>query len=213
MKNDSIFRVGLDADSVIFDGAEMKSRITYELFGLHIPPEIFSKRLVFVSGKVTSEQYNQMKHLAYNTEIALTFKFVPGAKEIIQRMIVLEWFTPVITNRKESATHYIRRILTDHGLDIPIHSNGDANISASGSYADNTKIDIINRLGGLDAYVDDDLSKLEPLVGLVPNLILFSQPFNQDECVESIGALRIEGWENLFDCLVEISTVQLSQTF
>lgn len=205
-------RVGLDADGVIFDGAEMKSRMTYELFGVYIDPQEFCKRLVFQSGRVSREQYEEMKRIAYNTEVALTFKFVPGAERTIRHMINLDWFLPVLTNRKDSACDFIRRILDRVRLPINVYSNGQAVLSENGHYKDNTKLDLINQLGGLDVYIDDDLSKLESLAGYVPNLILFSQPFNQDEDAESIGAVRLDGWGNVLDYCLSLTTADLVRT-
>lgn len=148
MESELVLRVGLDADGVIFDGAEMKSRMTYEMFGLYIPPENYCKRRVLGSGLVSCEQYSAMKTLAYNTDVALTFKFVADAEEVIRQMIIQNWFLPVLTNRKESAANYIRQIFVHHKLDLQIFSNGDTQLCENGQYFDNSKLNLITDFGG-----------------------------------------------------------------
>lgn len=50
---------------------------------------------------------------------------------------------------------------------------------------------------GLDLYVDDDFDKLEPLVGVVPHLFLFSWGYNAHEEVGTI-AKRVASREGLY---------------
>ena len=51
---------------------------------------------------------------------------------------------------------------------------------------------------GLDVYVDDDLDKLEPLVGIVPNRFLFSWGYNQHIDVPPSTAKRVDSWQQFY---------------
>lgn len=204
---ESTLRVGLDADGVILNGAEMKSRIIREVFGINVPPEKFCKKLVLESGVVSDDQYESMKTKAYNTEIALTFKFIEEAKNCIRKMIDSGWYIPVITNRNENAAGFLRQLFSNHNLNLDVYSNGGSRNSIDGSVA--SKLSIVQRLGGLHTYVDDDIEKLIPLVGIVPDLVLFSQPYNLDEDVEGIGGRRTYGWRELLNSL-EYQSSQVS---
>ena len=58
---------------------------------------------------------------------------------------------------------------------------------------------------GLDVYIDDDLDKLEPLVGIVPYRFLFSWGYNQHIQVPQSVAKRIESWQHFYEEMVSLS--------
>jgi len=51
---------------------------------------------------------------------------------------------------------------------------------------------------GLDVYIDDDLDKLEPLVGIVPYRFLLTHEYNLTEKPRDVGVERIIGWPALY---------------
>jgi hypothetical protein len=185
-------RVGLDGDGVVLDGAEAKSRASRILFGIDIPPRFAKRELLVREGIITSKQYDAIKDFAYKVrEQALTFQFVPGAREHIDRMLRDGWFVPVISSRPEVAARHIVELFQLHGWDIPVLSNGMSK----------DKTAIVRDLGGLDVYVDDSIEALQCLVGVVPRLYLFDQPYNRDEDPGDI-AVRVYSWQEFYSLLL-----------
>ncbi len=50
---------------------------------------------------------------------------------------------------------------------------------------------------GLEVYIDDDLPKLEDLVGIVPHLFLFSWGYNEHVEVGDV-AKRVKSWKDFY---------------
>jgi hypothetical protein len=90
----------------------------------------------------------------------------------------------IVTSREPEACDIAREWMTIQKLQLELVGVGYGN-----SKADATT--------GFDVYVDDDLDKLEPLVGIVPHLFLFSWGYNQHVNEYGIGE-RVSSWEELY---------------
>ncbi|MDP2586380.1 MAG: hypothetical protein Q8P32_01225 [Candidatus Komeilibacteria bacterium] len=175
----------MDCDKVILDPDPQKAALAKELFGIDILPEQ-CKREVAVPGILTLEQYREIqKTLFYNWEMSKGILPVPGAVDYVRMLMDSGHFIKVITSRTGEALEIAQRLCRQHGLEI---------FDWQGVGHDVSKKEAAK---GLDVYVDDDYDKLEDLIGIVPNLILFAWPANQGITLDP-RIIRIEGWENLF---------------
>lgn len=57
---------------------------------------------------------------------------------------------------------------------------------------------------GLDVYVDDDLDKLEYLVGIVDHRFLFSWEYNKHLTTKDIAS-RVTSWRELYSRISDLS--------
>ena len=96
----------------------------------------------------------------------------------------------IVTSRDGVAAQIATNWLAQHGITVPLHGNGKGSKAAPCS--------------DRDFFIDDDLDKLEELVGTVPHLYLFGWGYNKDaKLPESIG--RIESWKGLCEKINELS--------
>lgn len=184
-------RIGLDCDKVILEPDPQKAALAKELFGIDILPEQ-CKREVAVPGIMTLEQYREIQTtLFYNWNRSKGILPVPGAVGYINMLMDCGYFIKVITSRTEAALEIAQRLCRQHGLEI---------FDWQGVGHDVSKKEAVQ---GLRVYVDDDSDKLEDLIGIVPNLILFSWPANQGIKLNP-RIKRIEGWKNLFQHIIKL---------
>ena len=87
----------------------------------------------------------------------------------------------VVTSRGETELRIAKEWTRRQGLALNFVGVGYGNSKADAAQ-------------GLDVYIDDDLDKLEPLVGIVQNLFLFSWGYNEHLQEEKV-AQRIVSWE------------------
>lgn len=180
---------GLDGDGVVLDGQRHKQLIAKELFDVDIPSHLLSRDKILQSGRLTQEQYHQVKATGYNIrEYALRFQFVEGAVERLRRLQETD-SAIVITRRSNDAAEHMRLLFERNGL---------GNIRIIGNGPSKDKEDVIRRIGGVKRYVDDDLDILLRLRGKVEDLILLSWDYNRDDVVpENEGIRRVESWRDL----------------
>ena len=185
-------KVGLDFDGVLSDCGQLKSDGAKKLFGVYIPPEKFKKELVIGSGQLSLEQYRLLQSQIYgNYEIGMTMQPVKGVLEFLPKMMSNGYDLTVITSRGEPESKIAKDWLQKHNIEIKIIAVGGGRSKAEACK-------------GLNAYIDDDIQKLEPLVGIVPYRYLFSWGYNEHIMVGKETAKRINSWRDFFNELEDI---------
>lgn len=175
-------KIGLDFDGVIADCGKLKSDAAKKLHGLDIPPEKFKKEIVIGEGHLTAEQYRDLQKIIYGTrEVGFLMEPVAGMLESIPQLLALGHTLLIVTSRGEVELEIAKEWSISQGLTL--HFIG---VGYGVSKAD--------ACAGLDVYIDDDLDKLQPLVGIVPHCFLFSWGYN-NHIDEGTVAKRISSWE------------------
>lgn len=159
-------KIGLDFDGVISDCSKLKSDGAKKLYGIDIPPAKFKKRIAIEEKYLTLEQYRELQNNIYETrEIGFFMEPVKDVLYYLPWLIDAGHTVLVITSRGKVGVEIAREWSIRQKLKLDFIGVGYGN-----SKADATK--------GLDVYVDDDLEKLKPLVGIVPHRFLFSWDYN-----------------------------------
>jgi len=179
-------KIGLDFDGVISDCGKLKSDGAKKLYGVDIPPARFKKEIVVGERYLTLEQYRELQRIIYGTrEIGFLMEPVDGVLYYLPRLITEGHTVIVVTSRGEVGVRIAKEWSVRKGLQINFVSVGQSNSKVDASV-------------GLDLFVDDDLDKLEPLVGVVPDLFLFSWGYNEHVDVGSV-AKRVSSWRELYN--------------
>lgn len=184
-------QIGLDFDGVITDCGKLKSEGAKKIYGVDISPERFKKELVIDKGILTAEQYKHVQSQIYETrELGFLMDPVPGVVEYTDRLHVDGHDLKIITSRGENAGSIALDWMKKQGLVIPMVTVGGGK----------SKADFCT---SLDVYIDDDLDKLEPLVGIVPHRFLFNWGYNQH--INEIGvAKRVYSWKDFYTQIREL---------
>ena len=176
-------KIGLDFDGVITDAGDLKSYGAKLLYGIDIPPERFKKRLI-VGTEMTAEQYDRLsKTIYYDREVGMRMRPVDGMLEYLPKLLEEGYDVRIVTSRDGAAADIARAWLREQGLGVELIGNGKGSKAIPCT--------------GRDIFVDDDLPKLEELIGTVPNLYLFSWGYNTQEETHS-GISRIESWKQIY---------------
>lgn len=187
ISNYVFMKIGLDFDGVISDCGRLKSYGAKHLYGVDISPEKFKKEMVVDKGILTLEQYRNVQKQIYGTrEIGLTMLPVEGVLEFAPKLQLEGYNLKIITSRGENESKIAREWMNLRGLELPL-------IGIGGGIS---KTDACN---GLDIYIDDDLDKLEPLIGIVPHRFLFSWGYNLHIEVPKSVAKRINSWKHFYE--------------
>ncbi len=185
--------IGLDFDGVISDCGRLKSEAARLMYGVDIPPENFKKELVVDAGLLTLEQYRDLQRRIYGTEeYGLLAEPVPQVKEHLNRLAADGHRVRIITTRDGETLEVAKKWCAKHGLELDFTGVGFGVTKAAAAE-------------GCHLYCDDDLDKLEPLVGVVPNLFLFSWGYNRHSDPSGV-ARRIASWPDLYASIVAIAT-------
>lgn len=176
--------IGLDFDGVISDCGKLKSEAALRLYGLDIRADEFKKELVVERGLMTMKQYRDLQHGIYATrEHGLAAAPVSGVKEAIASLQDEGHRLRVITSREGEALAIAKEWMDAHGIGLDVTGVGYGVSKARAAE-------------GCDVYVDDDLDKLEGLVGVVPHLYLFSWGYNRHIDASAV-ARRVASWNHL----------------
>lgn len=178
--------IGLGFNGVITDCSNLKSFAAMNLYGVIIPPKDFKKEIVIASGILTEKQYCEIQRFIYETkEWGLSMEMVDG--EI-----------PVYLNHFDREGHKLVVVTSRDGtaLDVAKEWSRRQGIDHYFEFVETGDQSKVEALRGFDLYVDDDLDKLEPLVGIVPQLLLFSRGCNNHGLNEGF-AKRVSSWEEL----------------
>ena len=178
-------KIGLDFDGVISDCGKLKSEGAKRLYNVHIPPERFKKELVVGEGLLSLEQYMALQKQIYGTsEIGLLMEPVEGVFRYLSRLREDGHELKIITSRNEEAIKVANEWMRQKGISLPT-----TNVPGQKTEA----------CRGLDVYIDDDYDKLEPLIGIVPDLFLFSWGYNQNIHVNQAVINRVDSWANFYE--------------
>jgi hypothetical protein len=178
-------KIGLDFNGVIADCGGLKQRWIVKLFGKLVPYEKLSKVKLVGEGILSAEQYSALKHCIYtNGDFGSAIQPVPGALVCIEQLLRDGHQIVVITSRWGASLQLAQDWVKRQGLGLTVVGVGGGNSKAPAAT-------------GLDIFVDDDLDKLEELVGVVPSRFLFGWDYNQH--VDVLGvAKRVESWDDLY---------------
>ena len=178
-------KIGLDFDGVISDCGRLKSDSAKKLYGVDIPPARFKKEIVVGEGHLTMEQYRHLQQIIYGTrEVGLLMEPVDDVPRFLPRLIADGHVVLVVTSRSEVKLEIAKEWSLRQGLQLDFIGVGYGNSKA-------------NAANGLDLFVDDDLDKLEPLIGIVPHRYLFSWGYNVHVDAGEV-AKRIASWKELY---------------
>lgn len=178
-------KIGLDFDGVISDCGKLKSDGAKRLYGVNIPPAKFKKEIVVGERHLTMGQYRELQKIIYGTrKMGFLMEPVDGVLDILPRLVAAGHTVLVVTSRGAVELEIAKEWSLRQGLRLNFVGVGYGNSKAGAA-------------NGLDLYVDDDLDKLEPLVGVVPHRFLFSWGYNAHIEVGSV-ARRIASWEELY---------------
>lgn len=181
-------KIGLDFDGVITKNAELKSYIAKELFGVDFPPDQFKKEIVVENGFITLEQYYYIQNQAYeNLDFALKIGIIPGAVEYINKFKEDGHDLCIITARKDKSEITARKIMKESNIELDIIGIGQG-----------VTKDTACKERGIEVYIDDYLSRLTPLIVIVPHLFLFNQGYNQKiKLPQEIK--RVSSWSEFYE--------------
>lgn len=184
-------RIGLDFDGVISDCGTLKCLAAKTMYGVDIPSSEFKKELVVGRGLLTQPQYRELQNAIYGTwEYGQRMEPVPGVIEGIAALKSAGHDVRVVTSREDVMLQIARDWAASRGLELPFEGVGHDKSKAVAA-------------AGLDVFIDDDLDKLQPLVGIVPHRFLFSWGYN-DHIVEGDVARRVASWQEFLERVDEL---------
>jgi hypothetical protein len=183
--------IGLDFDGVVSDCSELKSRVAKIMYGKLIPPAKFKKEILVSEGILTAQEYRELQKRIYSTrEFGLLMKSVGDVCYYVYRMRSDHHKVRVITSRTGDELAIAEEWSAQQGLQLRFTGVGYENTKAEAAE-------------GLDVYVDDDLDKLAPLVGIVQHRFLFSWGYNL-HVNEELIARRVISWGDFYHAVRKI---------
>lgn len=176
--------VGLDFDGVILDRGKLMSAGVRMLYGVEVPPEKCTKEILVGEGYITMMQYSAI----YRTrEISIFMEPVYGFLHFLHRLLTDGHSVRVITSRDGVALEIAEEWSISQGLKLNFVGVGYGKSKADAAT-------------GLDLYVDDDINKLRPLIGVVSYRYLFSWSYNTHADTGEV-AERIHSWAELYSTI------------
>jgi len=180
-------RIGLDFDGVIANTPHLKSIVAKELFNVDIDPEDMLASHVFENNIMDIDAYHQLQQEIYfdHPEWHHQLQPIKGALEGIGTLQLKGHLVYCITSRTPEAVGLARQWFETHALLIEVHDTA--------SHPDKTEI---AKILALDAFIDDDPQFLEPLIGVVPHLLLYSWKYNE-AYTEPKEIKRTRSWDDI----------------
>lgn len=188
-------KIGLDFDGVIADCGKLKSDAALRLYGLDIPPGKFKKEIVVGEGLLTEPQYRDLQVQIYGTrELGFLMELVSGVDVYAPKLVEEGHTLQIVTARGDKELAIAREWSDMRGLRLEMmnvpYGQTKAAIAA-----------------GCHVFVDDDLDKLAPLVGVVPHNYLFNWEYNL--AVDTAGvAKRVYSWAHLYQQVQLLSSTK-----
>lgn len=180
-------RIGLDFDGVCVDSHPLKAVIARELFGVDIPSDFFQRKWVLESNLLTPEEYQRVGDVLFSRKHQLPE--VKNAVGSIKKLLASGQHCEIITSRSGVTLEPVHLWMETEGLALPVTGVG---------YGISKEM----ACRGLDVFVDDDVTKLTPLVGCVETLIHFRWSHNHHELLPN-GIHQVDSWTMLIDFLEE----------
>ena len=183
--------IGLDFDDVIANSHLLKPVVAKKLFGVEINPDRFRREWVVPVGILTNDQYVEVGKEVFSGKYPMIP--VPGVLEYVSRLIQDGHKLRIVSSRSvvQGTLEPAIKWISYHSIDLPL-----LGVGYRMSKADACK--------GLDLFVDDDSTKLEPLVGVVQHLVLFSWPQNSEE-IPPKGTVRVWSWEEAYQHITQVA--------
>ncbi len=186
-------KIGLDFDGVVADSQALKAIEAERRYGVKIPPTLCKKAPVVANGWLTADQYRQLQlDVSGIREICLQMRPVKRASAFLEKLAADGHDLVIISSRSGAEIANAREWLARQKIGISIVGVGYGNSKESA-------------VRGLDIFIDDDLPKLADLAGIVPNLFLFSWPYNLNERETGI-ARRVFSWREFYLAVKKISS-------
>lgn len=182
-------KIGLDFDGVVVNCEKLKIENLRKIFGLVVSSQELRKEIL-LRNYLSSEDYKSFQQKIYETrEFGLSLELVENALFYIQKLISNNHHIVIITSR-------------DKGLSIAKEwfSSLSLNIDFISAGVGKSKADVAK---GLDVYIDDDYHKLKPLIGVVPNLFLFSWGYNL-HINEGQNITRVSSWKEFYTKITQL---------
>ncbi|MEK7473370.1 MAG: HAD hydrolase-like protein [Patescibacteria group bacterium] len=161
-------KIGLDFDGVVVDSHRLKATLLKEVFQSDVPIEACRNHIQRHCGIRMHKEYLHVQRLVYeNKTYHERLEFMPGAERRIKQLRDRRHELTIISSRSPQAATLGLSWLKTRKLDVPFIPTGrHASKAATAKQL------------GLDCFVDDDLVKLNQLMGTVSKLYLFRQPHN-----------------------------------
>jgi len=195
-----LLRIGIDFDNTTVKSGKLKSDYAWNFFRKNIPPPMFRRKWVVNSLKIlTFKEYQQIREAIYkNIKTAYRLDDVDGALHFLRALIEEGHYITVITSQQGFGLKIVKAYLARHKLAINYVGVGYGK----------TKANAAKRLK-LDVFMDDDVHKLEKLVGVVPYLFLHDWAYNGNDqvdpnVIERVGDEHICAWERFYERIHEI---------
>jgi len=187
-------RIALDFDGVLSDCGALKSAQAKRLYGVDIPSERFKKELVVKDlvgedeGILTMAEYRVLQEAVYSDfDVGLTMQPVSGMLEYLPRLLNEGHEIRIVTSRDGVRLDVAKAWAEKHALELEFTGVGYGKSKAPATE-------------GFDLVVDDDLEKLEPLVGVVRHRYLFGWGYNAHVDIGDV-AIRVNSWEELYSII------------
>lgn len=188
-----ILNLGFDFDGLFIDCGKMKVDALKSIYGLDLSPARCNKKILLGEGHLTRDQYRELRKIIYSgiRQSDFPMEEVEGVLEYIPRLVSDGHKILVITSRSGAKLEVAKEWCARKGLKLDFIGVGYGKSKAEAAK-------------GLDFFVDDDLDKLEPLVGVVPHRFLFSWGYNEHLETGNL-ANRVSSWEELYNKIKEIA--------
>lgn len=180
-------QIGLDFDGVICDSGLLKQLGAKRLYGIDIPHEHTTGASIISRGILTREQYDRLQTEVYDSKAYLQeMKEVSEAFRFIRCLQREGHDVRIVTARyDDDRESNARTWLSLHDLSIPLSIvKGKCNKPA--------------HCQGLDVYIDDEVSNLQNLEGIVPHRYLYSWDYNEHLIVPR-GIERVSSWKAFYE--------------
>lgn len=185
--------LGLDFDGAVANTGALKALAAKRMFGADLPIELCNKKDIIGRGILSDEQYRMLQSNIYGTrEYANLMEPVDGMLEILPRLIAEGHNVTIITNRTNNHLDVAREWLARKRILV--------NFVGVEHGKDKSQEAVLSRC---DIFVDDDAHKLIPMSGLIPNLFLFSWPYNMRQNT-GLPIDRISSWHQLYQEITKI---------
>ena len=183
-------RIALDFDGVIVNTGKMKVERAKLLFDVSIPIGRCKAEFV-VDRYLTVREYRALTRLVSSGEIGLLAEPMDGALQFVSSLQNEGHELGVVTSRDGEFLNTAILWARLQGLSLPFCGVGHEKSKASA-------------LAGYDVFLDDDLSKLADLQGIVPHRFLFSHGYNLHHVLPS-GVIRVDSWQEFYDHICRLS--------
>lgn len=188
--------IGYDYDHVVADRRRQMAFFANELYGVKAQPHLFTRQYAVSENRLlTSRQYNRLKtHIYWHGHGIDQLRPMPNAIKYIKELQMLGHRDVIISSCSKRASKFAQRWCDQRQLKTKVVGVGKNN-------PDKSKI---ARQFHLNAFVDNDLHKLELLRDFVPHLYWFA-PTKQEREHAGEWVIPVDDWNMLFQQLIALT--------